>query len=211
MQSLNHYTTDTIKYCIFLVCLLPFLDLLFLLAIEKLGPDPVAYIIHSTGIWSLRILLIVLFVTPLKKLTRWNWLTRMRRILALYAFFYASLHCLAYLTFEQSFYLPEIFKDISKRPYIIAGFVSYLMMIPLAVTSTNTMMKKMGGKKWQLLHKLAYPVGIGAVLHYFLLVKRDITMPSIYALILLGLFLARMLLSNRRPKTVKVHRLTRTS
>jgi sulfoxide reductase heme-binding subunit YedZ len=118
---------------------------------------------------------------------------------ALYAFFYASLHLLSYLVFEQSFDWADIGNDIRKRPYMTAGFTAYLLMVPLALTSTNAMMKRLGGRNWQRLHRLSYVIAISAVFHYFWLVKRDTGLPALYALVLAGLLCARMLRKTRKP------------
>ena len=192
MKHLSTATINQIKYALFVACLLPFLKLIFANCTDTTGPNPVADITHITGIWTLNLLLITLAISPLRKLTCWNWLTRLRRTLALYAFFYAGLHLFAYLVFDQYFDWTEIGKDISRHPYMMAGMTSFVLMIPLVVTSTTSMMKRMGGRYWQMLHRLAYPVAAAGVVHYFWLVKQDITNPSIYAIILLVLFCARL-------------------
>ncbi|MCX7109944.1 MAG: sulfoxide reductase heme-binding subunit YedZ [Proteobacteria bacterium] len=192
MKHLSTTTINQIKYALFVACLLPFLKLIFANCTATTGPDPVADITHITGIWALNLLLITLAISPLRKLTHWNWLMRLRRTLALYAFFYAGMHLFAYLVFDQFFDWAEIGKDISRRPYMMAGMTSFVLMIPLAATSTPSMMKRLGGRYWQMLHRLAYPVAAAGVVHYFWLVKQDITNPSIYAIILLVLFCARL-------------------
>jgi sulfoxide reductase heme-binding subunit YedZ len=198
MKHLSKSTINQIKYAFFVVCLIPFLKLIFAYCTDTTSPDPVEDITHVTGIWTLNLLIATLFISPLRKLTRWNWLACLRRTLALYAFFYAGLHMLSYLIFDQFFDWVEIGKDISRRPYMMAGMSSFVLMIPLALTSTTAMMKRMGGRNWQMLHRLAYPVAAAGVLHYFWLVKRDISNPSIYAIILLVLFCAR-LTKSRQP------------
>jgi sulfoxide reductase heme-binding subunit YedZ len=157
----------------------------------ELGPDPVARILATTGTWSLNLLLVTLGITPFRKLTGWNWLVRLRRTAALSAFFYASLHLSAYLLFEHSFEAREIVKDLLLRPYVAAGWAAFVAMVPLAVTSTDSMMKTLGGRNWKALHRLTYLVGICAVFHYLWLVKRDITIPGYYAIIITGLLVAR--------------------
>lgn len=180
-----------LKLALFIACLIPGTRLLAAAALAAFGPDPVAEITHTTGIWSLNLLMTTLAVTPLRRILGWNWLMRLRRTLALYAFFYACLHVLAYLIFDQFFDWREILKDMAFRPYIAAGCLAFALMIPLALTSTNTMMKRMGGRNWKLLHRLTYGIAIAAVFHYLWLVKRDITLPAYYILALLGLFWAR--------------------
>jgi sulfoxide reductase heme-binding subunit YedZ len=192
MKHLSIITINRIKLALFVACLLPFLKLLFANCTATTGPDPVAQITHVTGIWALNLLLLTLIISPLRRLTHWNWLMRLRRTLALYAFFYASLHLLAYVVFDQFFDWAEIGKDISRRPYLMAGMTCFVLMIPLAATSTTAMMKRMGGRHWQMLHRLAYPVAAAGVVHYFWLVKQDVTNPSVYAIILLVLFCARL-------------------
>jgi sulfoxide reductase heme-binding subunit YedZ len=198
MKHLSTTTINKIKYALFVACLLPFLKLIFANCTATAGPDPVAQITHITGIWALNLLLLTLAISPLRQLTHWNWLVRLRRTLALYAFFYSSLHLLAYVVFDQFFDWTEMGIDISRRPYLMAGMTCFVLMIPLVATSNSSMMKRMGGKHWQMLHRLAYPVAAAGVVHYFWLVKQDITNPSIYAIILLVLFCAR-LTKTRQP------------
>jgi len=175
----------------------PGLWLLWRLAENDLGADPVATLTHQTGQWGLRFLLLSLAATPLRKLSGWNWPVRIRRILGLAAFGYALLHFSIFLVFDHFFDWNEILKDILKRPYITIGFITWIMMIPLAITSSQYMMKLMGGSRWKALHKLNYLIGITGVFHYFWSVKRDITLPTFYA-ILLALLLG-LRLTGRRP------------
>jgi sulfoxide reductase heme-binding subunit YedZ len=199
MKNLSAKSVTAIKWGIFCLCLLPLLRLLLGSLLGKLGADPVADISHTTGIWTLRLLLLMLALSPIKQLTGWHWLIRLRRTIALYAFFYACLHLASYIVFDQWFDWPEMAKDIRKRPYLAAGFVSFLLMISLAVTSTNAMMKRLGGRNWQRLHRLSYLIAVIAVFHYFWLVKRDINPPALYALILALLLCARMWKKSRKP------------
>lgn len=197
MKTPSQRTIALLKLALFCACLLPFLRLLASGLAGRLGPDPVADITHTTGIWSLRLLLAMLALTPARKLSGWHWLARLRRTVALYAFFYACLHVLAYLLFEHSLDWAGIGKDIAKRPYLAAGATSFVLMVPLAATSTDAMMKRLGGRNWQRLHRLSHLIAAGAALHYFWLVKRDITAPGLYALALAALLCAR--LAGRRP------------
>ncbi len=192
MKNLSTQTINKIKYALFIACLIPLSKLLVAFLTHTFGPDPVAEITRVTGIWTLNLLIATLTITPLRKLTHWNWLMRLRRTLAVFAFFYCSLHLLAYLTFDQLFDWIEIGKDIAKRPFMMAGMISFVLMIPLVITSTTAMMKRMGGRNWQMLHRLAYVVAAAGVLHYIWLVKQDITNPSLYAIILLLLFCSRI-------------------
>jgi sulfoxide reductase heme-binding subunit YedZ len=151
MKNLSTHSVANVKIVLFYACLMPFARLLADGFAGRLGPDPVADITHTTGIWALRLLLAMLAFTPIIKLSGWHWLARLRRTVALYAFFYACLHLSSYLLFEQSFDWSEIAKDIGKRPYISAGFASFALMVPLAATSTNAMMRRLGGRNWQRL------------------------------------------------------------
>ena len=205
MKHLSIRITNQIKYLLFIACLIPFANLLLAYLTNSFGPNPVADITHTTGIWALNLLIASLAISPVRKLTHWNWLIRLRRTIALYAFFYASLHILNYLLFDQFFDWPEITKDISRYPYMMVGLISFVLMIPLALTSTTAMMKLMGGRYWQMLHRLAYPVVAAAVVHYFWLVKQDITKPSVYAIVLLSLFFARLTKTRQPlPNTLRI-------
>jgi len=175
-----------IKTAVFAACLLPLAHLLagaFLFP-EWLGANPAEYITRSLGDWTLRLLLLTLAVTPLRRLTGWAWLQRMRRMLGLFTFFYALLHTSSYVSFDHVFEFGEILKDIIKRPFITVGFVCLLLLIPLAVTSTNAMVRRLGAKRWQQLHRLIYVIGPLGVLHFWWMVKRDLTEPIIYAVLL---------------------------
>jgi sulfoxide reductase heme-binding subunit YedZ len=156
----------------------------------NLGANPIEETTHRTGDWALRFLLITLAVTPLRRWFGWGRLHRLRRMFGLYAFFYALLHFLTYLVLDQFFDWGEIIKDIIKRPYITMGFSAFVMLIPLAATSTNGMMRRLG-RRWGQLHQLVYVIAVAGVLHYLWLVKADTRQPLIYAFVLLFLLLAR--------------------
>jgi sulfoxide reductase heme-binding subunit YedZ len=168
---------------VFATSLLPLVWLAWLAWRDQLGTNPVETLSHRTGDWSLRFLLLTLAVTPLRRLTGWNGLQRFRRLLGLFAFFYVSLHFGVYLVFDQFFDWRAIVADIAKRPYITVGFAGWLLLIPLAVTSTGGMMKRLG-RNWQGLHRLVYLIGALGVLHYLWLVKADLSEPLLYAGIL---------------------------
>ena len=153
---------------------------------HALGADPVAEIEHRLGIWALRFLMLTLAITPLRQLTGWNVLVRFRRMLGLYAFAYASLHFAAYLGLDLRGFWAQVFEDIVKRPYITVGFIAWLLLVPLAVTSTKGWIKRLG-RNWGRLHKLVYAIGVLAVLHFWWLVKSDIREPLLYAAILVAL------------------------
>ncbi|HJS76478.1 MAG TPA: protein-methionine-sulfoxide reductase heme-binding subunit MsrQ [Burkholderiales bacterium] len=151
---------------------------------ESLGANPAEFITRSTGDWTLRFLLITLAVTPVRRLTGWNWLLRLRRMLGLYAFFYGVMHASSYAGFDQIFDFSEILADIAKRPFITVGFAALLLMGPLAATSTNAMVRRLGAARWQALHRLIYLIAPLGVLHFWWMVKRDIKEPAIYATVL---------------------------
>ena len=171
------------KPLVFCASLLPLAWLCWLAWQDQLGANPVETLSHHTGDWSLRFLLLTLAVTPLRRLTGWNGLIRFRRMLGLFAFFYVCLHFGVYLIFDQFFDWAGIVEDVAKRPYITVGFAGWLLLIPLAVTSTNGMIKRLG-RNWQRLHRLVYLVGALGVLHYLWLVKTDLTEPLLYGTIL---------------------------
>lgn len=195
------------KPLLFLVCLLPLARLLYLGFSGGLGANPIEFVTRSTGTWTLVGLLLTLTVTPLRRLTGRNELIRYRRMLGLFAFFYACLHFITYIWLDQFFDLGGILRDIYKRPFITVGFTAFLLLLPLAITSTHTMMRRLG-RRWQQLHRLVYLVGLLGVLHYLWLVKKDLTQPLIYAgvlLVLLGLrlpFIATRLSRMRQRLTV---------
>ena len=178
------------KIALFLVALLPAAVLVWQVLFGDPGPDPVAHVVHETGAWTLRMLLITLAVTPLRKMTGWNVLIRFRRMLGLYAFFYATLHFASYLFLDLGAFWSQLLTDIAKRPYITVGFSAWLLLVPLAITSTNAMMRRLG-KRWQKLHRLSYLIAALGVLHFIWLVKADLSEPLIYAAILAALLLAR--------------------
>jgi len=159
---------------------------------QGLGANPLEVITHSTGDWTMRFLLITLAITPLRKITHLNWLIRFRRMLGLFAFFYGTLHLFTYLWFDKDFVLADILADVAKRRFITVGFSGFVLMIPLAVTSTAWAIRKMGGKRWQALHRLIYFSAIAGVIHYIWLVKSDLTKPLQYGVILAGLLLYRL-------------------
>ena len=186
----TQWMTRVIKPVVFILCLVPFAWLVWASFTHHLGANPVEKLNHHTGIWTLRILLLTLAITPLRRLTGWNILIRLRRMLGLYVFFYACLHFLTWLVFDHFFDLGEIAKDIIKRPYITVGFLAFVLLIPLAVTSTKKWVKRLGSR-WAKLHKLVYVIATAGVLHYLWLVKADLREPVIYGSIL------AILLANR--------------
>ena len=172
------------KGLVFLAALIPVVKLAWLGWNDGLGANPIEKITRTTGYWTLTFLLITLTATPLRTLSGWNWPVRWRRMLGLFAFFYACLHFLTYLVLDQFFDWPAIVKDIAKRPYITVGFPAFVMLIPLAVTSTSNMVRRLGGKRWKMLHRLVYVIAIAGVVHFWWLVKKDITEPVQFAAVL---------------------------
>ena len=186
-----------LKLVVFSAALCPFLWLVWGIFHDGLGADPVDTITRVTGDWGLRFLLLSLAVTPLRRLTGWQQLQRLRRMLGLFGFFYVCLHFLTWALFDHSLDVATMLEDVLERPYITVGFLALVLLIPLAVTSTRSMMRRLG-RNWQRLHRLAYPIAGLGVLHFWWLVKADITEPLIYALILVGLLAIRLVLWRRR-------------
>lgn len=180
------------KPLLFLLGLVPLAIILFDTFTDRLGANPVEALSHRTGEWALKFLVLVLLVTPLRKVFGWSRLVPLRRMLGLYAFFYACLHVFVYLVLDRSMLLSEIITDIGKRPYITVGFAVFLMLLPLAITSTNGMIRRLGGRRWKRLHRLVYPAAIGAVLHFLWLVKSDLREPLVYAVLVIALLLYRV-------------------
>ena len=172
------------RFIVFVLCLTPFLLLLIDLGLDRVSANPIDDITDRTGLWTLRMLMLTLTVTPLRRLTGWNSLAPYRRTLGLFAFFYVCLHFTTYLVLDQFFALDLILKDVAKRPFITVGFASFLMLIPLAVTSTKKMARRLGGNRWKRLHRLVYLAATGGVIHYLWLVKADISRPAAYGALL---------------------------
>ncbi len=180
-----------IKGAVFVAALLPFLWGLWLV-LRQVPVDPLEYITHETGDWALYLLCATLAVTPLRRLTSWNWLVKLRRMLGLFTFFYALLHFIAFLWFDHFFDVAAMLRDVAKRPFILVGFIAFVLLIPLAVTSTNGMIKRLGGKRWQWLHRLIYIIAPLAVLHFWWMksAKNNLAQPTLFLVIvavLLGL------------------------
>ncbi|CAI8856272.1 Protein-methionine-sulfoxide reductase heme-binding subunit MsrQ [Methylocaldum szegediense] len=192
-------TMAVLKRGIFLLALIPLLKLIGLGVLGELGANPIEKITRTTGYWTLTLLLVTLAVTPLRRLSGWPWPGRFRRMLGLFAFFYGCLHFLSYLVLDQFFDWPAIIKDIAKRPYITVGFAAYLLLFPLALTSTDGMIRRLGGKRWRALHRLVYPIAVAGVLHFWWLVKKDISRPGVFAAILIVLLGFRLLWAVRMP------------
>lgn len=194
LASLNATQVKRLKALLFIAATLPFLRLVVYTINDWLGANPVEFITRNTGDWTLYFLCITLAVTPLRRLTGWNWLVRLRRMVGLFAFFYASLHFMTFLWFDHFFDVAEMLKDVVKRPFITVGFSAFVLLIPLAVTSTNAMIKRLGGRRWQMLHRLIYLIAPLGILHFWWMKagKNDFEQPIVFGLIVAALLLARV-------------------
>jgi sulfoxide reductase heme-binding subunit YedZ len=191
-----------LKVLVFVLCLVPLFLLIWGALTNSLGANIQEALTHGTGDWILRFLVLTLSVTPLRRLTGWNAVTRFRRMFGLFAFFYACLHFAIYCLSIANLNLAEIGTDIAKRPYVTVGFTGFVLMIPLAITSTKKWIGRLGGKRWQMLHRLVYVSAIAGVLHYFWLVKLDITLPTRYAIVIGLLLLFRVWTAIRSRQAV---------
>ncbi len=195
------------KVAIFLLCLIPFGDLVWRIIKSDLGANPVEFLQHATGDWTLRFLVFTLCITPFRKLLNLPDLIRFRRMLGLFAFFYVSLHFLTYLGPDQAFDLAAMWKDVAKRPFITVGFAAFVSLIPLAITSTAGWIRRIGGKRWQMLHRLIYFGAVCGVIHYYWLVKSDVRKPLFYGAlvaILLAWRLGTWFSKRRNPAPARV-------
>lgn len=192
-----------VRGTLFLLALSPFARLFVLGGTGGLGANPVEFVLRSLGTWTLVLLLATLAITPLRWLTGWAWLLRLRRMLGLYAFFYGTMHITAYVWIDHFFDWAAIAADIVKRPYLTLGFAAYVLLVPLAATSTNAMVRRLGGRNWRRLHRAVYAIAVLGVMHYWYhkLGKNDLAQPTVYALllgVLLGVRLLRWLSRSSR-------------
>lgn len=194
-----------LKATLFLVCLLPLTRLLWATGTGDFGNDPVAFVQRWTGTWTFNLLLLTLCITPLRVITQQHWLLRLRRMLGLFCFFYATLHLLSFIGFDHRFVIDDIAKDIFKRPFVMLGFAAFLLLASLAATSSNWAIRKLGGRRWQEWHRNIYPAGILAAIHYLWLSKPEALLwPLAYALAL-GILLGWRI-RERRRKAIPVPR-----
>lgn len=201
--------TRVVRPLLYLAAVLPFAWIVFALATGRVEGDQVKYIQHVTGTTVLVTLFLTLAVTPLRRATGWNEIIRTRRLIGLTAFWYALLHFLSYVVFDQGLSLADIAEDVAKHPWVLVGFGSFLLLVPLAVTSTNGWVRRLGGKRWRRLHLLIYPAAVGGVLHYLWLVKKDVRTPLWFAGVLALVFAARLWAARarrRRPARAQVPR-----
>jgi sulfoxide reductase heme-binding subunit YedZ len=188
------------KAALFLLCLAPLGWLAWRAWRQELTANPIEYITHFTGDWTQRFVIATLAVTPLRKRLGLAGLIRYRRTIGLFAFFYGSLHFLTYIWLDKFFDIHEIVKDVAKRPFITAGFTAFVLMVPLAVTSTAGWIRRLGGRRWERLHRLIYVTAIAAVAHYYWLVKSDIRLPVFYGT------LVALLLAYRLPRLIQTQK-----
>lgn len=193
------------KILLFINALVPLALLLFDAWRGNLGANPVEYFLRTTGVLTLVFLLITLAVTPVRKYFGWNNLVKFRRMLGLYAFFYGFLHLITYSIFDKSLSLPAIASDVWQRPFIAVGMLAFFLLIPLAVTSTNGMIKRIGGKNWARLHKLTYLVAILGVIHFWMIVKSDVFYPALFGIALAALLFYRIYDARQKPKSAKAN------
>ena len=180
------------KVVVFVLCLVPLLALIDRSLHGRLGANPVEFLQHATGDWTLRFLVFTLAITPLRKLLHLPELIRFRRMLGLFAFFYVCLHFITYIGPDQNFSLTAIWQDVAKRRYITVGFIGFVLLIPLAITSTAGWIRRLGGKRWQALHRAIYVAAVCGVIHYYWLVKSDVRAPLFYAALVAVLLLWRL-------------------
>jgi sulfoxide reductase heme-binding subunit YedZ len=181
------------RVAVFVSCLVPLGILVREGLTGGLGPNPVEFIEHATGDWTLRFLAITLAITPVRKMLNMPLLVRYRRMLGLFAFFYGSLHFSTYLVFDQMLSLGGMWQDVMKRRYITVGFTGFVLLVPLAVTSTAGWIRRLGGRRWRRLHQAIYVTALAGVIHYYWLVKSDVRQPLLYAGIIGGLLAWRLL------------------
>lgn len=192
-----------VKPALWVVAVLPLAWVGVALWTDRVDGDQVKFIQHVTGTTVLVALFLTLLVTPLRRITGWSELIRVRRLIGLTAFWYALVHFLSYLVFDQLLSLPDIVADVAEHPWVLVGFASFLLLIPLAVTSTAGWVRRLGGRRWRQLHRLVYPAAVGGVLHYLWLVKKDVRDPVYFAVALTLILALRLWVSRRRPSVAR--------
>ena len=192
--------TSFAKIVIFINSLVPLSLLLWNVYRKQVGANPLEFVTRTTGMLTLVFLMLSLAITPVRKIIGANWLVKFRRMLGLFAFFYGFLHLMTYVWFDRYFNLRSIPADVAGRPFIAIGMAAFFLMVPLAITSTNKMVKRLGGKRWSRLHKLVYLAGVAGVFHYWLLVKSDVRLPVTFAFVL-ALLIAHRLMIKYFPTT----------
>lgn len=190
-----------VKAVLFFLCLLPLARLIWAAATGDFGPNPVEFVQRWTGTWTFNLLLATLCVTPLRVISGVHWLGRLRRMLGLFTFLYATLHFLSFIGFDHAFDIDTIARDIFKRPFVTVGFVAFALLVPLAATSNQWSIRRLGGRRWQDLHRSVYLVGILAAIHYFWLVKATALMWPLAYSVILALLLAWRVRERRRKSS----------
>lgn len=193
--------THFAKLVLFINALVPLALLLWDVYHKRVGANPLEFATRTTGMLTLLFLMITLAVTPARQITRLNWLIKFRRMLGLFAFFYGSLHLLTYIWFDRYFNLKSIPGDVATRPFIAVGMLGFFLMAPLAITSTDKMIKRLGGKTWNKLHQLIYAGGVAGVIHFWLLVKSDTRLPLTFGFVLLLLLAHRLFVKHYGPNS----------
>jgi sulfoxide reductase heme-binding subunit YedZ len=193
-MNVSNKIIGQLKWLVFFLALLPFARLVVFTYLDRLGANPLEFITRNTGDWTLYLLCLTLAITPLRQLCHWNWLVRFRRMLGLYVFFYAFLHFMTFFWFDHFFEIDKMLVDVWKRPFIAVGFSAFILLIPLALTSNKAMIKRLGGKRWQLLHRLVYVIAPLGILHYFWMKagKNDFSQPILFAGIVFTLLVLRV-------------------
>jgi methionine sulfoxide reductase heme-binding subunit len=199
----TQWARRVMKPAVFLACLIPVSLLVYGAFWGDLGANPVETITNTTGIWTLRLIVITLAITPARWLTKWNTIIQFRRMLGLFAFFYGTMHFMTYFILDRSLMFGDLWEDVMKRPYITMGFSAFVLLIPLALTSTKGWIRRLGGYRWNLLHRLIYVTAILAVIHYWWKVKLDTTYPRYYALVVAALLGVRIWRAVARRQTAK--------
>lgn len=189
------------KLLLFINGLVPLVLLLWDVYRKQVGANPLEFVTHTTGMLTLVFLMITLALTPVRKITGLNWIVKFRRMVGLYAFFYGILHLVTYLWFDRFFNLRSIAGDVAQRPFIAIGMAAFFLMVPMAITSTNKMVKRLGGKRWAMLHKLIYLAGALGVIHFWMLVKSDKRLPLTFGFILVLLLAHRLFVKFYPPET----------
>ena len=197
-MSATRVVRFVVKPAVFAAGLVPLAVLVRAALSNALGANPIEAVTHTTGDWTLRFLLLTLAVTPLRWITGWNPIVRFRRMLGLFAFFYGTLHLLTYVVLDKFFAWHEILRDVMHRRFIMVGALAFTVLIPLAATSTAGMIRRLGGRRWQALHRLIYLSAVAGVVHYWWLVKADVSKPRMYAVVLGTLFTIRLAVAWRR-------------
>jgi len=205
LRTLTTRQVGILKALLFVLSLLPFLRLAVFVFLGRLGANPIEFITRNSGDWTLYFLCITLAITPLRRLTGWNWLIRLRRMFGLFSFFYVVLHFMTFFWFDHFFDVQEMWQDVLKRPFITVGFIAFVLLIPLALTSTNAMVRRLGGKRWQWLHRLMYLILPLGILHFWWMKagKNLLAQPILFATIVTVLLLLRIFFKFKPKKISK--------